>query len=148
MERLLMSELYDDAILRRILNETKVIALVGASPKPERPSHGVMRFLQRHGYRVIPVNPGLAGQTLNGERVYSSLKDIPQAETGRIDMVDIFRNSEAAGAPTLEAIEIGARAVWMQLDVVNETAAAKARAAGLSVIMDRCPAIEIPRLGL
>lgn len=138
----------DDATIRRVLTETKVIALVGASPKPERPSHGVMRFLQRHGYRVIPVNPGLAGQTLNGERVYASLKEIAQAETGRIDMVDIFRNSEAAAAPALEAIEIGAKTVWMQLGVINETAAAKARAAGLNVVMDRCPAIEIPRLGL
>jgi uncharacterized protein len=148
MERLLMIERADDAFLRAILTETKIIALVGASPKPERPSHGVMRFLQRHGYRVIPVNPGLAGQTLNGETVYASLGDIPQSDTGRIDMVDIFRNSEAAGAPTLEAIEIGAKTVWMQLDVVNEAAAAKARAAGLKVVMDRCPAIEIPRLGL
>jgi predicted CoA-binding protein len=148
MERLLMTERYDDDFLRRILTETKVIALVGASPKPERPSHGVMRFLQRHGYKVIPVNPGLAGQTLNGERVYASLKEIPQAETGRVDMVDIFRNSEAAAAPALEAIEIGAKTVWMQLDVVNPAAAAKARAAGLNVVMDRCPAIEIPRLRL
>jgi predicted CoA-binding protein len=143
-----MVDLTDDTLLRRILTETKVIALVGASPKPERPSHGVMRFLQRHGYRVIPVNPGLAGQTLNGERVYASLQDIPQTETGRIDMVDIFRNSEAAEAPALEAITIGAKTVWMQLEVINESAAAKARAAGLNVVMDRCPAIEIPRLGL
>jgi uncharacterized protein len=143
-----MIERTDDAFLRAILTETKIIALVGASPKPERPSHGVMRFLQRHGYRVIPVNPGLAGQTLNGERVYASLGDIPQSDTGRIDMVDIFRNSEAAAAPTLEAIEIGAKTVWMQLDVINEPAAAKARAAGLQVVMDRCPAIEIPRLRL
>jgi predicted CoA-binding protein len=148
MERLLMTERYDDDFLRNILTGTKVIALVGASPKPERPSHGVMRFLQRRGYKVIPVNPGLAGQTLNGERVYASLKEIPQAETGRIDMVDIFRNSEAAAAAALEAIEIGAKTVWMQLDVINEPAAAKARAAGLNVVMDRCPAIEIPRLGL
>jgi len=148
MERLLMTERYDDAFLRNVLTGTKVIALVGASPKPERPSHGVMRFLQRHGFKVIPVNPGLAGQTLNGERVYASLKEIPQAETGRIDMVDIFRNSEAAAVPALEAIDIGAKTVWMQLDVVNEPAAAKVRAAGLNVVMNRCPAIEIPRLGL
>jgi predicted CoA-binding protein len=99
MDGTLMSDRTDDTLLRKILTETKVIALVGASPKPERPSHGVMRFLQRRGFKVIPVNPGLAGQTLNGERVYASLKEIPQAETGRIDMVDIFRNSEAAAAP-------------------------------------------------
>ena len=141
-----MNEHYDDDFLRGILKETKVIALVGASHKPERPSHGVMRYLQRRGYRVIPVNPGLAGQSLNGEKVYSSLGDIPQDETGPVDMVDIFRNSAAAAAPALEAIAIGAKTVWMQLDVINEPAAATARAAGLKVVMDRCPAIEIPRL--
>jgi predicted CoA-binding protein len=135
-----------DDLLRSILTETKVIALVGASAKPERPSNGVMRYLQRRGYRVIPVNPGLEGQTLNGEKVYRSLADIPQSETGPVDMVDIFRNSAAAEAPALEAIAIGAKTVWMQLDVIHEPAAAKARAAGLNVVMDRCPAIEIPRL--
>ena len=137
---------YDDDFLRGILKETKVIALVGASAKPERPSNGVMRYLQRHGYRVIPVNPGLEGQVLNGEKVYRSLGDIPQNETGPVDMVDIFRNSAAAEAPALEAIAIGAKTVWMQLDVIHEPAAAKARAAGLNVVMNRCPAIEIPRL--
>jgi predicted CoA-binding protein len=141
-----MSTEASDALLRRILTETKVIALVGASNKPHRPSNGVMRFLQAHGYRVIPVNPGLAGQSLNGELVYASLKDIPQDKTGRIDMVDIFRNSADAAAPALEAIEIGARFVWMQLGVVNEPAAAKVRAAGLEIVMDHCPAIEYPRL--
>ena len=141
-----MEESYDDNFLRGILKETKVIALVGASPKPERPSHGVMRYLQRRGYRVIPVNPGLEGQVLNGEKVYRSLSEIPQVETGPVDMVDIFRNSAAAAAPALEAIAIGAKTVWMQLDVVNEAAAETARAAGLKVVMNRCPAIEIPRL--
>jgi predicted CoA-binding protein len=105
-----------------------------------------MRFLQSKGYRVIPVNPGLAGQTLNGELVYASLKDIPQGELGRIDMVDIFRNSADAAKPALEAVEIGAKFVWMQLDVVNEPAAEKVREAGLDIVMDRCPAIEYPRL--
>jgi predicted CoA-binding protein len=135
-----------DALLRKILTETKVIALVGASDKPHRASNGVMRFLQGRGYRVIPVNPTLAGKTLNGELVYGGLKDIPQDKTGRIDMVDIFRNSEDAAAPALEAIEIGARFVWMQLGVINEPAAAKVRAAGLDIVMDHCPAIEYPRL--
>jgi uncharacterized protein len=135
-----------DALLRKILTETKTIALVGASNKPQRPSNGVMRFLQGRGYRVIPVNPGLAGQTLNGELVYASLQDIPQDKTGRIDMVDIFRNSADAAKPALDAIEIGARFVWMQLGVVNEPAAAKVRDAGLEIVMDHCPAIEYPRL--
>jgi predicted CoA-binding protein len=141
-----MSTQASDALLRKILTETKVIALVGASNKPHRASNGVMRFLQSRGYRVIPVNPGLAGQTLNGELVYASLKDIPQDKTGRVDMVDIFRNSADAAAPALEAVEIGARFVWMQLGVVNEAAAAKVRAAGLEIVMDYCPAIEYPRL--
>jgi len=141
-----LSERYDDAFLKKILTETKVIALVGASAKPERPSNGVMRYLQKRGYRVIPVNPGLEGQTLNGERVYRSLSEIPQADTGPVDMVDIFRNSAAAAAPALEAIAIGAKTVWMQLGVVNAAAAETARAAGLKVVMNRCPAIEIPRL--
>jgi len=135
-----------DALLRKILTETKVIAMVGASDKPHRDSNGVMRFLQGRGYRVIPVNPALAGKILNGELVYAGLKDIPQDKTGRIDMVDIFRNSDDAAAPALEAIEIGARFVWMQLGVVNEPAAAKVRAAGLEIVMDHCPAIEYPRL--
>jgi predicted CoA-binding protein len=135
-----------DELLRKILTETKTIALVGASSKPHRPSNGVMRYLQSRGYRVIPVNPGLAGQTLNGETVYASLTDIPQDRVGRIDMVDIFRNSADAARPALEAIEVGARFVWMQLGVVNEPAAAKVRAAGLEIVMDHCPAIEYPRL--
>lgn len=135
-----------DELLKRILTETKVIAMVGASDKPNRASHGVMRFLQSRGYRVIPVNPVLAGRQLNGETVYAGLKDIPQDQTGRIDMVEIFRNSADAAAPALEAIEIGARFVWMQLGVVNEAAAKTARAAGLEVVMDHCPAIEYPRL--
>jgi predicted CoA-binding protein len=143
-----MTETPSDTLLRHILTETKVIALVGASAKPERPSHGVMRYLQRHGYRVVPVNPGLEGQTLNGERVYARLRDIPEAATRQIDMVDIFRNSESALEPVRDAIEIGAKTVWMQLGVINETAAAEARAAGLNVVMDHCPAIEIPRLGI
>jgi predicted CoA-binding protein len=106
-----------------------------------------MAFLQQAGYRVIPVNPGLAGKKIHGETVYAQLAEIPQAETGAIDMVDVFRNSEAALGVTEQAIAIGAKTVWMQLGVINEAAAAKARDAGLQVVMNRCPAIEIPRLG-
>ena len=137
-----MTERTNDPEIRRILTETKTIALVGASPKPDRDSHEVMAFLQSHGYRVIPVNPAVAGQTILGERVRASLAEIDEP----IDLVDVFRNSEAAGAVADEAIAAKARAVWMQLGVINEAGAARARAAGLAVVMDRCPKIEIPRL--
>jgi predicted CoA-binding protein len=132
-----------DPEIRDILKAVKTIAVVGWSPKPDRPSHGVAAFLKRRGYRVIPVNPGQAGQEALGERVAASL-----AEAGPVDMVDIFRRSEEAGAVVDEAIAAGAAVVWMQLGVIDEAAATRARAAGLRVVMDRCPAIEIPRLGL
>jgi uncharacterized protein len=132
-----------DADIRDILTRVKTIALVGWSPKPDRPSHRVAAFLAAKGYRVIPVNPGQAGQEALGETVVATL-----AEAGPVDMVDIFRRSEEAGAVVDEAIAVGAKVVWMQLGVVDEAAAARARAAGLQVVMDRCPAIEIPRLGL
>jgi predicted CoA-binding protein len=132
-----------DAETRDLLTTTRTIAMVGASDRPDRPSHGVMRFLQAHGYRVIPVNPALAGQQLLGETVVATV-----AEAGPVDMVDIFRNSDAAGAITDEAIATGAKAVWMQLGVINEAAAARAKAAGLKVVMDHCPKIEITRLGI
>jgi predicted CoA-binding protein len=131
----------EDRTIVEALKTARVIALVGASANPARDSHAVMAFLQRKGHRVIPVNPGLAGQTLLGERVHARLADIPE----RIDMVDVFRNSEAAGPVVDEAIAVGARCVWMQLGVVHEAAAARGRAAGLTVIMDRCPKIEYSR---
>jgi predicted CoA-binding protein len=135
---------YPDAYLRDILTNVRTIAVVGASPRANRPSHRVMRFLQRHGYRAIPVNPFAAGDEILGERVYRSLADIEES----VDMVDIFRRSEAAGEVVDEAIAIAATVVWMQLDVRDDAAAARAEAQGLKVVMDRCPAIEIPRLGL
>ena len=135
---------YTDAYLRDILTEVRTIAVVGASPRPHRPSHGVMRFLQRHGYRCIPVNPFAGGGDILGERVYARLADIGE----KIDMVDIFRRSDVAGAVVDEAIAVGVKAVWMQLDVRDDAASARAEAHGIKVVMDRCPAIEIPRLGI
>ncbi len=139
---------YPDAYLRDILTGARTIAVVGASPRPYRPSHGVMRDLQRQGYRTIPVNPFAAGGTILGERCYAALAEVPVDLLGPIDIVDIFRRSEAAGAIVDAAIAIGAKAVWMQLGVVDKAAAARAEAHGLKAVMDRCPAIEIPRLGL
>lgn len=137
----------DDATIRDILTTARTIAVVGWSPKPERASHGVAAFLARRGYRVIPVNPGQAGQEALGTTVRASLAEVA-AKDGPVDMVEIFRRSEEAGAVVDEAIAIGAKTVWMQLGVIDEAAAARARAAGLRAVMDRCPAIEIPRLGL
>jgi predicted CoA-binding protein len=133
-----------DADIAELLSTTRTIALVGISDRPTRPSYGVMRTLQMHGYRVFPVNPQITGEHVHGEYVWRELAQIGEP----IDMVDIFRNSEAAGDAVDEAIATGAKAVWMQLGVINEAAAARAEAAGLKVVMDRCPAIEIPRLGI
>ena len=133
----------DDAAIRDILTTTRRIALVGASARPDRPSNGVLRFLLGRGFAVTPVNPGLAGQSLHGAEVVPDL-----AAAGPLDLVDIFRAADQVGPVVAEAIRLGARTIWMQLGVVNETAAEAARAAGLRVVMDRCPAIEIPRLGL
>jgi len=126
---------------RRILAAVKVIALVGASANAFRPSHEVMAFLQARGYRVIPVNPGLAGQQLLGETVHASLRAIPEP----VDMVDVFRQPAAVPGVVDDAIAIGAKVVWMQLGVIHPAAAAKAEAAGLEVVMDRCPKIELAR---
>jgi predicted CoA-binding protein len=133
-----------DAEIRTLLEETRTIALVGASDRPDRPSYRVMRTLQEHGYRVIPVNPQITGEHLHGEFVFRDLSQIGDP----IDLVDIFRRPLAAGEAVDEAIAAGAKAVWLQLGVINEEAAARAEAAGLKVVMDRCPAIEIPRLGV
>jgi predicted CoA-binding protein len=141
MEEPLNHDSYSDDYLRGILDRVKIIALVGASEKPNRPSHGVMQFLQSKGYRVIPVNPNAKAAEILGERVYRSLGDIP----GEIDLVDIFRRSEETGPVVDEAIEKGAKVVWMQLGVRNNQAAKKAEAAGLDVVMNRCPKIEYAR---
>lgn len=135
-----------DTDIIRILRDTKVIALVGASPKPERPSHQVGLYLVAQGYKVIPVNPGQAGKELFGEICVASLSEI----TERVDMVDIFRRTEEVESVVDEALHAltGLKYIWMQLDIVNEKAAALAHAQGAEVVMDRCPAIEIPRLNL
>lgn len=142
-------DLSDDDI-RRILAQTRTIAVVGWSPKPDRPSHRVAAFLKAKGFRVIPVNPGQAGQEALGEVVRASLEALGEEIGEPVDMVDIFRRSEEAGAVVDEALAHlpGVKTVWMQLGVVDAAAAARARAAGVEVVMDRCPAIEMPRLGM
>ena len=129
-------------VIRRVLTETRTWAVVGCSPDPGRDSHRVARVLQERGFRVIPVNPN-ADEVL-GQRCYPSIAEIPAQED--IDVVDIFRRADQAGGHVDEAIARGARAVWMQLGVIDEAAASRALDAGLDVVMDRCPAIELPRL--
>jgi predicted CoA-binding protein len=131
-----------DETIRNVLTTTSRIALVGASAKPWRASHEVIRFLLNSGYDVTPVNPELAGQTLHGRIVVGSL-----AEAGPLEMVDVFRASTHVAALTDQAIQLGARTIWMQLGVIDQESAAKARAAGLTVVMDRCPVIENRRIG-
>ncbi len=133
-----------DADIHDLLAGARTIALVGASDRPNRPSYGVMAALQRHGYRVIPVNPQITGEHVHGEFVFRELAQLGDP----IDIVDIFRNSAAAGEVVDQAIAAGAKAVWMQLGVINHDAADRAEAAGLKVVMDRCPAIELRRLGV
>lgn len=130
--------------IRTLLEETHTIAVVGASDRPDRASFGVMKALLDHGYDVTPVNPALAGKSIHGRTVVAALIDV----AGTIDMVDIFRNSEAAGEVVDAAISVAAKSVWMQLGVINEDAARRAEAAGLKVVMDHCPKIEIARLGV
>ncbi|MBI1213084.1 MAG: CoA-binding protein [Alphaproteobacteria bacterium] len=132
---------YSDDVIKKVLGSVKTIAIVGVSASEAKPSHFVMKYMQGKRYRCIPVNPGLAGKTLLGETVYPDLKSIPFP----VDMVDIFRNSEAAGQVSDDAVAIGAKVVWMQLGVVNAAAAARAESAGLTVIMDRCPKMEYSR---
>jgi len=132
----------DHDVIARVLRETRTWAVVGCSPSAWRDSHDVAEYLQRQGYRVIPVNPQCDDDEILGERCYPDLASVPQP----VDVVDIFRRSELAGAHVDEAIAAGAKAVWLQLGVIDEAAAERARAAGLDVVMDRCPKIELPRL--
>lgn len=133
----------DDQDIRRILKDTRRVAVVGASVNPMRPSHEVTGFLVARGYEVTPVNPGIAGQVLHGRTAVATLD-----EAAPLDLVDLFRASDQVGPAVDDAIRLGARTIWMQLGVVNRAAAAKARAAGLVVVMDRCPKIEWWRLGM
>ena len=133
---------YDDDYIRGILSSVRTVAIVGASANAVRPSYFVLKYLRAKGYLVFPINPGIAGQEIAGARVYGSLAEVPEP----IDMVDIFRNSDAALEVTRDAIKVGAKVVWMQLTVRNDEAAALAEAAGLKIVMNRCPKIEYGRL--
>lgn len=135
---------YEDDYIAGILKETRTIALMGASPKPDRPSHGVMRFLLDRGYTVYPVNPGQAGKEILGQKTYATLADVPE----QIDLIDVFRAPEYLDGVVEEALSLETQpaAIWAQLGVRDDAAAAKAEAAGIKVVMNRCPAIEYPRL--
>ena len=139
---------YSDGYIAGVLGSARVFAVVGASANPDRPSYGVMEFLMARGYVVIPINPGQAGGEILGQKVYATLADVP----GQVDVIDVFRNSEAALDVVREAVrlkdKLGIKTIWMQLGVRNHTAAVEAEAAGLEVVMNQCPKIEIGRLGL
>ena len=146
MGRSVNHDAYADTYIRGILNTVKTIAMVGVSPKDNRPSYFAFKYLLERGYNMIPINPGQTGKELLGRKVYARLADV----TGPIDMVDIFRASQHAGAVVDEALVLKSlpQVIWMQLGVRNDAAAAKAEAAGVKVVMNRCPKIEIPRLGV
>ncbi len=133
-----------DEDIRELLESARTVAMIGASDRPDRPSYGVFKALEKHGYRVLPVNPNITGERLHGEFVWRELGqvDVP------IDIVDIFRKSEAAGEAVDQAINAGAKAVWMQIGVIDEEAAKRAEAAGLKVVMDKCMKVELHRLGV
>ena len=144
-----MDPFADPVVIERVLRDTRVWAVVGCSSNPIRPSHGVSRTLLAHGYEMIPVNP--AETEVHGRRAFADLAsaaDWAKAEGTPIEVVDIFRRADLAGAHVDEAIAIGATAVWMQLGVIDPDAARRAQQAGVMVVMDRCPAIELPRLGM
>ena len=134
----------NDEEIAELLTNARTIAMVGASDRPDRPSYGVMKFLQGHGYRVLPVNPQITGEHVHGEFVWRELAQIGEP----IDIVDIFRRPQAAGEAVDQAIFAGAKAVWLQLGIVNEEAALRAEDAGLKVVMDRCIKIEVMRHGI
>lgn len=131
-----------DSLIRRMLEETRTIAVVGASIRPQRPSHFVSKYMQQRGYRILPVNPGHAGGTILGEPVHAALEGLPLVP----DMAAIFRRSEFAGAVALDAVRIGARFVWMQVGIRDEAAAERVRAQGRAIVMDRCLMVEHRRL--
>ena len=139
-----LSVTYSDELIRKTLTDSHVIAVLGASPRPGRPSYGVMRYLLDKGHKVYPINPTCAGDILHGQKVLASLTEVPEP----IHMVDIFRRSDQAGNAVDDAVRIGAQTVWMQLGVIDQAAADRAIRAGLTVIMDRCPVIEYRRLGM
>ncbi len=144
-----MNSEYSDDFLRQIVGETRTIAMVGASINPSRPSFEVMQFLQRNGFRVIPVNPLHAGKLINGEEIYADLAAIP-AEIGDIEMIDVFRRSQDVPLTVTDAVQQlkprGLRTIWTQLGVANDQAPALALAAGMKLVMNRCPTVEWPRL--